>query len=121
MAKLEPPTDTFAPPGCRPCRVTWRRLEQGQRDTPPWWTPRRGEAWNSKIDSRLIPENLLWNYFWWWGAAPAGKYVAYFWVTSFGKKLSAAARQSFEQSGLRKMRENISHTRRLGGPSKTCW
>src|SRR5262249_20677727 len=21
---------------CRPCRVTWRRLEQGQRDTPPW-------------------------------------------------------------------------------------
>ena len=24
MAKLEPPTDAFAPPGCRPCRVTWR-------------------------------------------------------------------------------------------------
>src|SRR5262245_41708936 len=46
-----------------------------------------------------------------------GSRVAYFWVTSFGKKLSAAARQSFEQSGLRKMRENISHTRRLGG---TC-
>src|SRR5215472_764445 len=30
MAQLEPPTDAFAPPGCRPCRVTWRRLEQGQ-------------------------------------------------------------------------------------------
>src|SRR5262249_34878042 len=35
MAKLEPPTDAFAPPGCRPCRVTWRRLEQGQREVNP--------------------------------------------------------------------------------------
>ena len=29
MAKLEPPTDAFAPPGCRPCRVTWRRGNPG--------------------------------------------------------------------------------------------
>ena len=36
MAKLDLPRMRSPPPGCRPCGVTWRRLEQGQRDTPPW-------------------------------------------------------------------------------------
>src|SRR5262245_15354068 len=32
------------PPGCRPCRVTWRRLEQGQRDRIRWQGGARSES-----------------------------------------------------------------------------
>src|SRR6516162_7321122 len=62
MAKLEPPTDAFAPPGCRPCRVTWRRLEQGQRDTRRGERPGRGKREIQKllhVPSPKTRQNLI--------------------------------------------------------------
>src|SRR5262249_3320201 len=49
----------FAPPGCRPCRVTWRRLEQGQRDTPPWRNPPVGGSGSLEATRRSFNKDFL--------------------------------------------------------------
>ena len=56
MAKLEPPTDAFAPPGCRPCPpgVGWGRAREIRRRGEP---PGRGDFWILKVTQGPFPES----------------------------------------------------------------